>query len=88
MERGRLDVVEEVLGRLHAKNCQHCFTRLAAVARRSRGSKGVDCGELDDGGSSLAVSAAAEGPLECGVSGRDRLADVDTLVEATENSYM
>ena len=83
-----MEVVEEVLGHLHAKNCQHSFTRLAAIARRSRGSKGVDCEELDDGGSSLAMSTAADGPLECGVSGRDRLADVDTLVDAPEDSYM
>ena len=83
-----MDVVEEVLGRLHAKICQHSFTRLAAVARRSRGSKGIDCEELDGGGSGLTTSTAAEGPLECGVCGRDRLSDVDTLVDAHEGSYM
>ena len=79
-----MEVVEEVLGDLHAKNCQNIFTRLAAVRRQRCSSKDVDCEELEDGGLDWMMSTAADGPLECVVSGRDRLASGNTSVDVPE----
>ena len=64
------------------------FARLAAVARRSRCSKGVDCGELDDVGSGLTTSTVAEGPLESVVKSRGRLSDGNLLVDVPDDVDM
>ena len=69
--RGRLEVVEEVLEYLCTKFCRSTPNGSAAVARRSRGSNGVNGEVLEGGGSGLTLSTAAEGPLECLLSGRD-----------------
>ena len=80
----RSDVVGEVVGHPHTKIWVNSFARLAAVARQSRRSKGVNYGEMGDVGSSLTMSTAAGGPLESSVTSRDRLSVAKGLVEAPE----
>ena len=73
---------------LCTKFCRPASNGSAAVARRSRGSNGVNCEVLNDGGSDLTMETAADGPLECPLSGRDELSRGNTPVGAPEDVDM
>ena len=73
---------------LCTKFCRPTPNGSVAVARRSRGSNGVNGEVLEGGGSGLTLSTAAEGPLECMLSGRGRLSCGNTPVGAPEDVDM
>ena len=77
-------MVEGLLGHPCTKFCRIISNRSAAVRRRRCSSKDADREELEDGGLDLMMSTAADGPLACVVSGRDRLASGNTSVDVPE----